>query len=303
MKSIPNHPRLEGARTYFKEANGEPMILFAPCQIGKSAGSSSEDDGIWMMTLNRVKSKNGFSDEMYLVFADILNTAAKDDKVKVVILNANGDMFSSGADLRAVASGEGENLKSDLGMAHDPVGIFMRTLMRFPKMIVAAVHGPAIGVGCTMLAHCDLVYATPNASFWTPFTRIAVVPEYCSSYLFPKIMGTSTANEMLLLGKKLGAQRAKEVGFVADLFPEGPSFIEKVVSEVRSGIDYPLIGKSLVMFKEMIKRTEAVMLDEIFEYELKMLDERVNNGDTAEAAMAFFQKEQEEKAKRKKSKI
>jgi len=89
-----------------------------------------------------------------------------------------------------------------------PAGRFMMTMIAFPKVIVAAVNGPAIGIGVTLLLHCDLVYCTRNATFWVPFTRIALVPEFCASVTFVEVMGVARANELLLMGKKIDAERA-----------------------------------------------------------------------------------------------
>jgi hypothetical protein len=98
-------------------------------------------------------------------------------------------------------SKEGDILKT-------PSARFMFAVIFFRKMLVAAVNGPAVGIGVTLLPHCDLVYCTENATFWTPFTRIAIVPEFCSSLTFVAAMGLPRANELLLMGKKIDAERA-----------------------------------------------------------------------------------------------
>jgi peroxisomal 3,2-trans-enoyl-CoA isomerase len=183
----------------------------------------------------------------------------------------------------------GQGLKLGEGNALDPVGIFMRTFIRFPKPIIAAVNGPAIGVGCTMVPHCDIVYAAENASFLVPFSRIAVVPEFCSSVTFPQILGTSTANEMLLFGKQLGAQRAKELGFVSDVFPQ-KNFLESVLREVRAGLVFPLLDKTLPLFKHMVKKWNIDHMERLALYELRKLDERADSGEIAEAVLLFMQK-------------
>ncbi len=298
LAPIASHPKLKGARDTFREANGDSMVLTEPAP--KTA--DGKDDGVWILTMNRLKSKNAFSDEMYLAFSDALNELANDERVKLVIITGKTEFFSSGADLTPGAN-DPDHLKSGKGFLNDPVGIFMKTLARFPKPVVGAVQGPAIGGGCTMIPHFDLVYCTSNAYFWTPFARIAVTPEFGSSYLFPKIMGVSTANEMLLLSKKLSAERAKQVGLVSEIFPQGPDFLSKVISEVRTGMDYPLIEKSLPMFKNMIKRNEEVLIDQVLNYEFEMLDKRHRDGDIKTAISIFVQKSMAASANKKQKSV
>lgn len=182
----------------------------------------------------------------------------------------------------------GQGLKLGNGNALDPVGVFMRTFLRFPKPIVAAVNGPALGVGCTMLPHCDIVYATETASFLVPFSRIAVIPEFCSSVTFPKLLGKSTANEMLLFGKQLGVNRARELGFVSEIFPK-KDFLNRVLQEVRAGLVYPLMDRTLPLFKHMLRKWEIDDIEKLCLYELKKLDERGEAGEIAEAVIAFMQ--------------
>lgn len=205
-------------------------------------------------------------------------------------------MDDIGADLRGEAAG-GESLKSGEGMLKDPVGIFMQTMLRFPKPIVAAVNGQAIGVGTTLVPHCDVAFCSSSATFWTPFSRIAVVPEFCSTILFPRIMGKSVANEMILLGKKIDAETAKRVGLVSDVFPAGPDFLTRVIKEVRNGMVYPLLDKTFPIFKHMMNYMDHKMLDDVCAYELSALDERANAGDVMEAVIEFMQSQKKKPSK------
>ena len=183
----------------------------------------------------------------------------------------------------------GQGLKLGNGSIYDPVGVFMRTLLRFPKPVIAAVNGPAIGVGCTLIPHCDIAFATENTYFLVPFSRIAVVPEFCSSVLFPQILGRSTANEMLLMGKPLQAHRAKQLGFISDVFPQ-QDFLKQVLKQVQEGLQYPLLDKTFPLFKNMIKKWELDDLERLCQYEIRKLDERGESGEIAEAVLTFMQK-------------
>lgn len=135
MPTVLEHEKLNGARKYVDPKSKQPYLEL-----------QTTKDGIFIIAMNRIKAKNGFDDMMYLCVADALNYAAAAEDVKIVVLTGNGDMFSSGADLRGEM--EGFSLKLGKGMAYDPVGLFMLTLLRFTKPIVAAVNGNAIGVGC-----------------------------------------------------------------------------------------------------------------------------------------------------------
>ncbi|KAH9253569.1 hypothetical protein BASA81_008405 [Batrachochytrium salamandrivorans] len=277
LPSPATHPRLDGAASRIDASTKQPYLIIENLDEGK----------LRVVKINRKKAKNGFDSNLYLCISDALNQAAKDDSVLVVILTGEGEYFSSGADLRAEMAGDVEGLKFGKGSAYDPVGVFMRTFLRFPKPLIAAVNGPAMGVGCTMLPHCDIVYASETASFLVPFSRIAVVPEFCSSVTFPKLLGTSTANEMLLFGKPLGAQRACELGLVSQVFKQD-KFLDQVVAEVRKGLVFPLLDRTLPLFKNMLKKWDQDHLEQICLYELEMLDQRAENGDTAEAIIAFM---------------
>ena len=266
----PTHASLEGARLH-KAADGTPYLL-----VTDHAG------GIRVVAMNRPKVKNAFDDWLFLALADMFNHAAADESVKVVVLTGAGDIFTSGADLKQDGS-----LKLGEGFTKDPTGVFMRTMLRFPKPIVAAVNGDAIGIGSTLLAHCDIVYSVDTAVFWTPFSRIALVPEFCSTVLFPRIMGFPTANEMLLFGKKISALRAERVGLVGQTFPK-VGFMDRVLDEVREALAHPLSERSLPLYKALIKEHDVDFLERVCVYELDTLDRRAESGETAEAVIAFL---------------
>lgn len=159
-----------------------------------------------IVALSRPRVKNAFSDDLYLDLIDVLLETAGDESVSAVILTGDGSYFSSGADLN------GNFMPEDDGGTRDtlnkPAGRFMMALLTYPKLIAAAVQGPAVGIGVTLLLHCDLCYCTPQASFWAPFTRLALVPEFCSSVTFLESMGMAKTNDLLLLGRKIDAETA-----------------------------------------------------------------------------------------------
>jgi enoyl-CoA hydratase/carnithine racemase len=164
-------------------------------------------DGVLDLTLNRPAKKNALTEAMYLALIDGFSRAETDDTIGAVLIRAEGGVFSAGNDIgdfvAAVQKGHG------LAAAD-----FVRKLAVFPKPIVAAVDGLAVGVGCTLLLHCDLVYATPESRFSLPFVDLGLPPEAGSSLLLPRRVGMARAVAWLLLAEPFGAQEAREAGLV-----------------------------------------------------------------------------------------
>ena len=168
--------------------------------------------GVTTVTLNRLDRKNSITAEMYGAMADALATAASDDAVRVLVFQGHETVFSAGNDI-------GDFLNNPPATAESPVFRFLRGLATFEKPLVAAVCGPAVGVGTTMLFHCDLVYAGDNAAFSMPFVNLGLCPEAASSLLVPQMLGYHRAAEALLLGDPFMAEAALEVGLVNRVVP------------------------------------------------------------------------------------
>ena len=163
-------------------------------------------NSILLLALSRPRVKNAFSDNLYLDLVDILQHVAADDSLSALVLTGAGSYFSSGADLKGNFMPEEDGGTRDT--LNKPPGKFMMALLSFPKLLAAAVQGPAVGIAVTLLLHCDLCFCTPQATFWAPFTRLALVPEFCSSTTFIETMGLAKANELLMLSKKVDAETA-----------------------------------------------------------------------------------------------
>ncbi|MFM0140271.1 enoyl-CoA hydratase [Caballeronia grimmiae] len=163
--------------------------------------------GVLSIVLNRPDKKNAITAAMYQEMADGLYEAEKDPDVRAVLLRGNGGAFSAGNDL--------EDFLNDPPKEQDaPVFQFLRRLSGMPKPVVAAVSGVAVGVGTTMLLHCDIVYAAKNAKFSLPFVQLGLCPEAASSLLLPRIAGYQRAAEKLLLGEAFSVDEAVSMGFV-----------------------------------------------------------------------------------------
>ncbi len=168
--------------------------------------------GVTTITLNRVDKKNSLTRAMYATLADTFEAAAQGSEVRVVVLQGDLAIFSAGNDI-------GDFLQQPPSTQDSPVFRFLRAIATFPKPVVAAVCGPAVGIGTTMLFHCDLVYAGDNAAFSMPFVNLGLCPEAASSLLVPQMLGYHRAAEALLLGEPFMAEAALEVGLVNRVVP------------------------------------------------------------------------------------
>jgi enoyl-CoA hydratase/carnithine racemase len=168
--------------------------------------------GVMTVTLNRLDRKNSITAAMYGAMADALAAAQADDAVRVLVFQGHETVFSAGNDI-------GDFLNNPPATRQSPVFRFLRGLATFEKPLVAAVCGPAVGVGTTMLFHSDLVYAGDNAAFSMPFVNLGLCPEAASSLLVPQMLGYHRAAEALLLGEPFMAEAALEVGLVNRVVP------------------------------------------------------------------------------------
>jgi enoyl-CoA hydratase/carnithine racemase len=170
------------------------------------------ESGVMTLTLNRVDKKNSITRDMYAALANGLAKAKDDASVRTVVIQGHATVFSAGNDIadflhRPPTTGEA------------PVFRFLHGIAAFPKPIIAAICGPAVGIGTTMLFHCDLIYAGDNAAFAMPFVNLGIVPEAASSLLAPQMFGYHRAAEALLLGEPFMAEAALEVGLVNKVLP------------------------------------------------------------------------------------
>jgi len=186
------------------------------------------DKNILKLTMSNPSKKNAINYEMYSALSQALDEAAINEEVHVVILTGEGSAFTSGNDVNAF---ETRNTTS----TEPPSSIvFLKSLATFPKPIIAKVNGVAIGIGSTMLLHCDLVYASQNSIFQFPFVNLGLVPEAGSSYILPRLLGFARASEIILLGEKFSAQQAKNYGLVNNVCEENEldQFVEDTATKL-----------------------------------------------------------------------
>jgi peroxisomal 3,2-trans-enoyl-CoA isomerase len=262
---------------------------------------STVTDGVCLITVNRPKRFNALDNASYYLLAQTLRDADANPDVVVAVITGKGQWYSSGNDLANfmnMLSGGGD-VKT---MANDAVVMledYVNAWIDFSKPLIAAVNGPAMGVAVTTLALCDIVYCTADATFNTPFSKLGQSPEGLSSYLFPRLMGQSKANEVLLFGKTLSAQEAVDRNLVAEVFPNKQTFLQEVLAKATTYAQFPAEG--LVKVKALINGPDREILRTVNKAECKLLAERFASEECATAIMKFMM-EQQQKRKQKKKK-
>ena len=171
---------------------------------------ATSDGSVLTLTLNRPAKMNALTRSMYSSLAEHLRRAAGDFGIRCVLIRAEGANFTAGNDINDFIESAGEVADSE---GFD----FLTEIRDFPKPIVAVVQGQAIGIGTTMLMHCDVVVADPTATFSMPFVTLGLVPEAGSSYLFPQLVGYQRASHIFLTGESFGAKAAVDMGLVTEL--------------------------------------------------------------------------------------
>jgi len=239
-------------------------------------------DKIFKITLNRPEKKNAVNNEMYFEIIRALEQAADDKNTLLTVFTGNGDYYCSGTDLTEHKQADKEYEK----MADERLRSYVAHYIDHPKPLVALVNGPVIGIGTTVLGLFDLVYASDKATFSTPFTSLGLAPEGCSSYTFPKIMGTSKAANMLLFGKKLSAEEAYQCGFVTEVFsPE--KFVTDTSKRLKQFANLP--PQSVMQSKKLIRDHDREQLHKTNNAECDVLKIRWQSEELLQAAMKYFQ--------------
>jgi enoyl-CoA hydratase/carnithine racemase len=206
--------------------------------------------GVMTITFNRLERKNSITLAMYGAMADAMAAADADPAIRVLVVQGHETVFSAGNDI-------GDFLNRPPTGMESPAFRFLRGLVPFSKPLLAAVCGPAVGIGTTMLFHCDLVYAGDNAAFSLPFVNLGLCPEAASSLLVPQMLGYHRAAEALLLGEPFLAEAALEVGLVNRVVP--PTEANAVTQAAAQKLAAKPIG-ALIETKRLMKKGQQQML-------------------------------------------
>jgi len=231
-----------------------------------------------IIRINRPEKMNAITRDMYAGLASALNEAAGDFSIRCVVITSEGDHFTSGNDIKDFMTNPPTEEDSD-------VARFLASLLDFPKPLIAAVKGNAIGVGTTMLLHCDVVVAAPSANFSMPFTSLGLVPEAGSSKLFPELVGYQRAARIFLTGESFGADEAKEMGLVESIASDA----EKVALEIAEKIgNQP--PQAIINTKALMKAGKHDAVAAVMKAEFQIFALALQSEEAAEAFMNFMSK-------------
>ncbi|MFV7772329.1 enoyl-CoA hydratase [Shewanella marisflavi] len=223
-----------------------------------------DEQGVRIITINRPDKRNALNLEMYTRLTEYLIQGESDNGINAFLLKGEGDCFTSGNDVADFLK------NSDLGPNH-PTFKFLFTLLDLTKPLVAAVAGPAVGIGTTLLLHCDLVYADNTAKFQLPFINLALVPEAGASLLLPRLVGQTKANELLLLGEPFDAQSAQAMGLINQTVPSDELMSHALAQSIKLAQKPP---QALKISRQLLRGDKALireqMLKELEEFALRL---------------------------------
>jgi enoyl-CoA hydratase/carnithine racemase len=239
----------------------------------------SIQDRILSIRLDRPEKKNALTRGMYLGMIEALEQAENDSAVRVVLITGTQDCFTAGNDLMDFANAKpGET---------SPAIVYLQTLAAAQKPVIAAVAGVAVGIGTTMLLHCDLVYASPDSRFQLPFVNLGLCPEAGSSVMLPELMGHRRAAELLLFGEPFSSGKALELGIINAVYPGG-QLLEAATDKARQLAEKP--PSALRTTKALLKRSASGAVAEAMARETEKFATLLQGPEAREAMMAFMQR-------------
>jgi len=237
-------------------------------------------DGVATIEIARPEKKNALTQAMYQAMAEALVAATADNAVRAVLITGQPGIFTSGNDLEDFMARPPQSGDS-------PVFQFMRALVGCDKPVIAAVTGAAIGIGTTMLLHCDFVFVADDARLAMPFVSLGLVPEFASSLLLPQLMGHRRAAEKLLLGDPFTGEQAVECGIANRVLP-APEVLNHArrIAERFNNLPPGAVRES----KQLTRRAQAPAVLEAIAAENELFGKRLRSPEATEAFQAFFQK-------------
>src|SRR5579871_3740980 len=237
----------------------------------------NDDGAVRVIRLNRPEKKNALTQPMYAAITRALRDAQVNDAIRCSVIAGSNGVFSAGADI-------GEFLESAQGGGLRPHTLdFLKILAHNKKPLVAAVGGLAVGIGVTMLFHCDYVVAAANATFTTPFLKLALMPEAASSLLAPMRMGYARAFSMLVMGRPLTAQQAREAGLVNDVVE--PADVD--ATAIKAAHEIAALPAGAVAISRRLMRGHLEAVDRQIDTEVAHFKDRLTS-DEARAAFSAF---------------
>lgn len=239
------------------------------------------EGAVLTLQLNRTNKKNALTREMYSELARAFVQADADDSVHAVLLTGSAECFTSGNDI-------GDFLEQPPVDMHSPVFCFMRSLQECRKPVVAAVAGVAVGIGTTLLLHCDLVYVSSDARLRMPFVNLGLSPEFGSSLLLAQVVGPVRAAQLLLLGDGFSGEQAAEWGLANAALPAGVAAIEKAREAAQRLAHLP--AAAVQDSKRLMKAPGRAQLRQVIEDESWLFIQRLNSPEAVAALSGFMNK-------------
>ena len=240
--------------------------------------TSRREGAIQILSFNRAEKMNALTREMYAGLANGLNEAAGDFAVRAVIITSEGDHFTAGNDIADFLANPPTNEDSD-------VARFLGSLLEFPKPLIAAVKGNAVGVGTTMLLHCDVVVAGPSAKFSMPFASLGLVPEAGSSYLFPLLVGYQRAAKIFMTGESFDADSAQDMGLVAAIASDPLREALEIATHIS---EQP--PQAMINTKALLKASKHDAVAAVMKAEFELFSLALQSEEAMEAFMNFMAK-------------
>jgi enoyl-CoA hydratase/carnithine racemase len=236
----------------------------------------TQEGAVLSIRLNRPQKKNAINKAMYVALNEALVRATQEFEIRAVVLSGEGDSFTAGNDLFDFAN--------DIPTDDSAPGFqFIHNLHNFPKPLIAAVHGSAVGIGTTALLHCDVVYAGVDTKFAMPFVSLGLVPEAGSSFLFPRLVGHVRASEILLTGRTFNEEEAKEIGLINDIVLDPYMVAMKTAQRIASQPPTAVINTKALLKSGNHEHVEAVMRAEGELFRIALESEEAQS-----AFVAFF---------------
>ena len=239
------------------------------------------DGGLLTLRMHRPDKKNALTRAMYAGMAETLDQAERDPSVRAVLLTGGEDCFTSGNDVADFIQAPPSGLNSE-------VFHFMRALFDFSKPVVAAVAGPAVGIGTTLLLHCDLVYVARGAQLKMPFVNLGLCPEYGSSLILPRLLGHARAAELLLLGQAFTGEQAAAWGIANQALDDGAATLSKAREMALRFLQ--LAPSAVVDSKRLMRAPGREELRRVIEEEGALFGQRLRSPEAIEALTAFMQR-------------
>lgn len=239
------------------------------------------EQGLLTLRMDREDKKNALTRAMYGALADALDAADEDRSVRAVLITGSETCFTSGNDVADFIQAPPSGLDSE-------VFRFMKALFDFSKPVVAAVSGPAVGIGTTLLLHCDLVYVARDAKLKMPFVNLGLCPEYGSSLILPRLLGHALAAELLLLGESFTGEQAAAWGIANEALADGAATLARA-REMAQRFEQ-LAPSAVAVSKRLMREPGREELRRVIMEEGELFGQRLRTPEAIEALSAFMQR-------------